>query len=185
MAMDNCKQHGYTLGELLTAMGVVAILSAVAVPGMQSMVNNNRRVTMTNDLSYTMHVARSEAITRNQQITACPSSNDSSCNGVDWNDGWIVFNDLDQSRTPTGDEEILMTVDGIDSMAIYTGDFADSFTYRPNGRIMVGDDFDANTGQFTICDARGAAQARVLSVSASGRPRLAETQPDGSTPNCS
>jgi len=184
MAMRLNNQRGYTLGELLTTMGVMGILSAVAIPGMQSMVNNNRRVTMTNDLSYTMHVARSEAITRNQQITVCPSTNQLTCNGDDWSDGWIVFTDIDQSRAPNDDEQVLLTNKGTDGVDVYTAVFDGSFTYRPNGRIMA-ESFAENTGQFTICDARGADQARVLVIASSGRPRVSETQPDGSDPNCS
>jgi type IV fimbrial biogenesis protein FimT len=184
MAISINSQRGYTLGELLTTIGVMGILSAVAIPGMQSMMNNNRRVTMTNDLVYTMHVARSEAITRNQQITVCPSTNQLTCNGEAWTDGWIVFNDIDQSRGPNDDEQILLSNDGIDGIDVYTATFDNSFTYRPNGRIMA-EAFDENTGQFTICDARGEDQARVLVVAASGRPSVSETQPDGSDPNCS
>lgn len=177
------RQSGYTLGELLTTIGVVGILSAVAIPSMQATINNNRRATMTNDLSYSIQIARSEAIARNQQVRVCPSSNRTSCNGADWNEGWIIFNDLDQSAAPNGTETILLTVEGRDGIDIYTGTFAASFAYRPNGRIM-GEDFDDNTGQFTICDSRGADQARVVSIAASGRPRVADHQPDGSAPNC-
>jgi type IV fimbrial biogenesis protein FimT len=178
------RQRGYTLGELITTMGVVGILAAVAIPSMQSMVSNNRRVTATNDMSYSIQLARSEAIARNQQVRVCPSSNGTSCNATNWNEGWIIFNDIDQSATPNGDERILLKVEGPDFIDIYTATFADSFTYRPNGRIM-GEDFDANTGQFTICDSRGAEQARVLIIAASGRPRVSESQADGSDPNCS
>ena len=178
------KQRGYTLGELLTAMSVMGILTAVAVPGMQSMMANNRRVAMTNDLSYTMQLARSEAISRNQQITVCPSTNGLGCNGDDWTDGWIVFNDLDRNRAFGVDERILLTVEGQDGIDIYTAEFSDFFTYRPNGRIIV-DSFAENSGQFTICDARGNAPARVLFVTTAGRPRVSEYQPNGSAPNCS
>jgi type IV fimbrial biogenesis protein FimT len=129
-------------------------------------------------------VARSEAITRNQQITVCPSTNAASCNGDSWADGWIAFNDLDQNRAPNDDEEILLTNDGIDGIDVYTAVFDDSFTYRPNGRIMA-NEFSENTGQFTICDARGADQARVLIVGTTGRPRVSETLADGSDPSCS
>jgi hypothetical protein len=41
-----------------------------------------------------------------------------------------------------------------------------------------------DTGQFTFCDQRGAAFARVVIISSSGQPSLSEAQADGSAPAC-
>jgi len=178
-------QRGFTLTELLTAVTVMGILMAVAVPGMQSVVANNRRVTMSNEIAYAMRIARSEAISRNIQVSVCPSKEGLSCDGDGWADGWIVFTDPAQDRTFDGADVLLLAAEGVNAIDVFPESFDDSFTYRPNGRVMVGDDTSANTGQFTICDARGADHARVLIVSVSGRPQLSEYQSDGSAPSCS
>lgn len=178
-------QSGFTLTELLTALTVMGVLMAVAVPGMQSVVANNRRVTMTNEMAYAMRIARSEAIARNIQVTVCPSTEGLSCDGDDWGDGWIVFTDPAQDRTFDGADVLLLAAEGVDAIDVYPATFDDSFTYRPNGRVMVGNDISVNSGQLTICDHRGADHARVLIVDMSGRPRLSEHQSDGSDPSCS
>jgi len=180
------RQAGYTLGELLITISIVGILASVAVPGMQNVVQNNRRVSVSNDMAYSIQLARSEAITRNQRVIVCASTNGTSCaTSSDWSEGWIAFNDANGDKTPGGTgESVLLYSVGNDSIAITPVTFTDSFTYRPNGRVM-GISVGASTGEFVFCDSRGAKHARVLSIRASGRPVLSETHASGSAPTCS
>jgi type IV fimbrial biogenesis protein FimT len=179
------RQAGYTLAELLVTISVVGILASVAVPGMQNVVLNNRRVSVSNDMAYSIQLARSEAITRNQRVIVCASTDGSSCaSASDWSAGWIAFNDADGDKEPGGTgESILLQSVGDDSITITPLTFTDSFTYRPNGRVM-GVSVGASTGEFVFCDSRGAAHARVLSVRSSGRPKLSEKLASGSAPTC-
>lgn len=183
---SNSRQAGYTLGELLTSMSVVGVLAAIAIPGMQDVLLNNKRVSVTNELSYALQIARSESVTRNQRVTVCASTNGSSCAGSSyWSRGWIVFNDLDLNRQSGGtDEDVLLYAKGHDSTAITPVGVSGTLTYRPNGRMM-GDNVATNSAQFVICDSRGSRHARVLIVGTNGRPRLSETLADGSAPGCS
>jgi type IV fimbrial biogenesis protein FimT len=180
------RQAGYTLGELLITMSIVGILASVAVPGMQNIVLNNSRVSVSNDMAYSMQLARSEAITRNQRVVVCASENGSTCaSDLDWTDGWIAFNDANTDGAPGGTgEAILLHSTGTDGINITPVTFTDRFTYRPNGRVM-GASVAASTGEFVFCDSRGAAHARVLSIRASGRPILSKTHASGSSPSCS
>lgn len=179
------RQAGFTLGELLVTISVVGILASVAVPGMQNVVLNNRRVSVSNDMAYSIQLARSEAITRNQQVIVCPSKNGTSCATTpDWSEGWIAFNSTDTDKVPGGTgETILLHSIGNDSITITPVTFTDSFTYRPNGRVM-GDSISASTGEFIFCDRRGADYARVLRIRSSGRPSLSEKLASGSAPTC-
>ncbi len=185
MALKLNNQKGYTLVELLTTISVVGLLSAIAIPGTQNIIQNNRRVNLTNNMVYTMHVARNEAVKRNQQVTACPSQFGWTCDTSDWSLGWIIFNDINQNRLPSGgDERVLLVMSGVDGVDIDPDTITTRFTYRPNGRIMGATVAD-NTGQFTFCDSRGADEARVLIVGANGRPEISHLQNDGSDPDCS
>jgi type IV fimbrial biogenesis protein FimT len=180
------RQAGYTLGELLITISIVGILASIAVPGMQNVVLNNRRVSVSNDMAYSIQLARSEAITRNQRVIVCSSKNGSSCAGAsDWSEGWIAFNDANGDKAPGGtSESVLLYSVGNDSITITPLTFTDSFTYRPNGRVM-GISVGASTGEFVFCDRRGAAHARVLRLRSSGRPSLSDKLASGSAPTCS
>jgi type IV fimbrial biogenesis protein FimT len=183
MFIKRRKQRGFTLVELMTSLSVAGISLAIAIPSFTNMVNNNRRITAVNRIVTTMHSARSEAITRNQQVTVCASKNGTACDGDGWNAGWLFFVDLDRDRAVDIGEPILGTGPAIPKLDVDSSVFPSFFAYRPSGRIM-GADVDANEGQFTVCDSRGADYARVLIVSQSGQPRLSYNQIDGSAPVC-
>ena len=177
------KQQGFTLVELMVVLGVAAILTTVALPGMQNLVLDNRRVAAVNELVASMQLARSESITRNARVTTCPSTDGVDCAATTWDSGWLVFVDDDADRRVDAGETVLRTVSAHDGMQIASAEFDSFFVYRPNGRIMVNDTSE-NNGQFTVCDRRGATAARVLIVDMSGRPRASAHQTDGNAPVC-
>lgn len=174
---------GFTLAELLISMAVGAILLSVGVPSYTSFVQNSRQVTAANELLASMHLARDLAITRNVRVTLCPSSNGLACEAAGWDAGWIVFPDPDDSRTVGADETIERAVIGVPAPSLTSGEFADFVVYRPNGRAMA-DTVADNSGEFTICDRRGAAHARVVAIDFSGRPQVSRHLLDGSVPVC-
>jgi type IV fimbrial biogenesis protein FimT len=178
------NQAGLTLTELLTALGVIAISLSMVGSSYDSVVSNNRRATTINRLVSTMHAARSEAITRNIQVALCPSSDGEACaDGSDWSIGWMYFTDVDRDRVPNGDDVILGWSPGTPRLTIDSDEFPTFLVYRPSGRVMA-DTPDDDTGQFTFCDHRGAAFARVVIIGSSGQPSLSEAQADGSAPVC-
>jgi type IV fimbrial biogenesis protein FimT len=123
-------------------------------------------------------------VTRNQQVTVCPSDNGTACvDGAVWSDGWIAFPDTDQDRDVSGDEQVLVAGPGVERLTINTAEFDDFIVFRPGGRVMV-NDVDENSGQFTFCDYRGAEEARVVIIETSGHPRLSDHQADGDDPDC-
>ena len=183
MFNNGFKQRGFTLGELLTTMKVVGLSLSFAIPSFNSVVNNNRRASGINQLVSTMYLARSEAITRNTQITVCPSQTGVGCQGIPWNQAWLLFTDTNSDRSVDPGELILAHLPANPRLDIQSAEIGNFFVYRPNGRLMVNTPAE-NTGQVTICDPRGADHARVVIVNASGHPRLSEYQSDGSNPVC-
>ncbi len=170
MGQRRQNQSGFTLGELMMTLTVAGVTLALAIPNFQTITRNNRQATSVNQLVSAMHLARSEAVTRNMQVTLCPSTDGAAC-GDGWENGWIVFPDRDQDRVVDAGEDILSSATPADSLSLESGEFADSITFRPNGRAMA-DDFDANSGSFTFCDPRGAEFARVVQIGPTGQPTV-------------
>jgi type IV fimbrial biogenesis protein FimT len=175
--------RGFTLAELLIAIAVGALLFAVGIPSLTAFVRNSAQVSATNELVATLHFARDLAVTRNTRVTVCPSANGATCQGVDWNEGWIVFEDPDSDRVVDADETIERTGDDVGALAFTTGEFGGFLIFRPNGRVM-GNDIRDNMGEFTVCDDRGDQHARVVIIDISGRPRVSDVMADGSAPSC-
>lgn len=175
MGSHRQAERGFTLGELLTTLAVVGISTALVVPSFDTVMSNNRRAAGVNQLVSTMHVARSEAITRNTQVTLCPSSDGQSCTaGTDWNDGWIYFADEDRDETVDAGEVVLGGGPGMGGrLDVQSTEFADYLAYRPNGRVLGSASAATNSGQFNFCDHRGEDFARVLLINTTGEPRLA------------
>jgi type IV fimbrial biogenesis protein FimT len=144
---------------------------------------NSRQAAAANELLSSMHFAREMAIARNARVTMCPSTGGVSCEAVDWNQGWLIFRDMDDDQQVDADEPVELIVDDPGVLSIATAEFANALTYRPNGRAMGGN-VAVNTGELTLCDHRGADYARVAIIEMSGRPRIARERMDGSAPTC-
>lgn len=178
------RENGFTLIELMIAVGLTGLLLSMAVPALDIFVSNARQTGAINDFVSTIHRARSTAVTTNTRVTICPSAGGTDCESVGWNAGWIVFSDPDSDRKVDTDETVLSASGAVDGLTIQSSQFGTFMMYRPNGRVMNAS-LNGSSGAFTVCDDRGASHAKVMIIDLSGRPRLSKTMPDGTTPSCS
>ena len=178
------RENGFTLIELMIAVGLTGLLLSMAVPALDIFVSNARQTGAINDFVSSIHQARSTAVTTNGRVTICPSSGGTNCEAVGWNNGWIVFSDRDSDRTVDNDETIISSSGRIEGLTFQSGQFATFLMYRPNGRVMNAS-LNGSSGSFTVCDKRGADYAKVMTIDLSGRPRLGRTLPNGNAPSCS
>jgi type IV fimbrial biogenesis protein FimT len=166
--MTHNKKHigGLTFVELMMTLAIAAILSAVAAPSFNNIIQDNKLVTQVNSLQASLSFARSEAIKRNNFVTVCGSNDGENCIGG-WNTGRSVLVDNNLDNTVGADEPILLVVADIASKN--TLNFNRSrVAYTGTGIARGG-----SNGTFTFCDNRGEISAKGIIVSNTGRPRLA------------
>ncbi len=159
--------RGLTLLELLFALAVGAVLLAAGVPALERLSLDARRTADVNAFVTAVQLARSEAAKRGRVIVVCGSADSSTCT-PDYSAGWLVFVDEDGRPGRAADEPLLFayraTIEGTISSnrALYE--------FRPFRRRST-------NGTVTFCDRRGAAAARAVIVSYTGRPRVSATGP--------
>ena len=148
------RQLGLTLVELMVAMAVMVILAAFGVPSFQSHLKDNRRITQINEIVSAMNLARSEATKGDGTVAFCPSADDATCSGGNFDTGWIVFINSDGDTPPAVDG-------GEQSCVPMRGPRVAGTSLRATGAIASGINFLASGrpawfGDITYCDDRGA-----------------------------
>ncbi|HSW13318.1 MAG TPA: GspH/FimT family pseudopilin [Solimonas sp.] len=119
------RPRGFSLIELMVTVGIAAIVAMVTVPGLQSLVQNNRTATQVNALVSALMYARNEAVTRGGRVSICTSSDGYTCSDTDsWSGGWIVFSDTAGARgivDPLTSDQVLQVFEALDGGSQLTG----------------------------------------------------------------
>ncbi len=174
------KQNGLSLLELLTTMAMVGIMASFAVPAFTDLINKNQQKAQINKVLNGLYIARSEAVKRGERTVFCPSSDGASCNsGVDWEAGWIVFIDDNTNNAVDAGETLVQVGQPMDTgfTLIGSANVADRVRYQPGGDAL-------ESGTMTLCDARGATDARAIIITASGKPKTSDTAAGGGALTC-
>ena len=159
------KNSGFTLIELMITTAMLAIVMAIGIPSWSEFIKNDRLTTQINTLVGHLAYARSEAVLRHQPVIICASSNQTSCSSNDWADGWIAFVDTDNSSDFSAGEDMLrvqQTLSGGNTLISSTGG---SIVYDNRGFAP------GSTGSFSLCDDRGNAHIKSITISNTGRVR--------------
>lgn len=77
------RHRGFTMVECMVVVAVVIILVTIAVPGLSGIIVSQQLKNASFDLASTLTAARSEALTRNVEVTILPREGD-------WARGWTV-----------------------------------------------------------------------------------------------
>lgn len=168
--------NGFTLIELVVTISILAILITVAVPSFISSIESNRISSYLQEVSGAVRYTRSEAIKSNRTATICASSNQTSCAGS-WNQGWIIFDDLNGDGSRAGSEPLLRVKDAFEPGYAITWSGTNSGFVRFDGRGYT----VSQQGTFKVCGKqKRASDARALIIQNSGSLRLAaDTNSDG------
>ena len=184
MSAANNASRGFTLPELLTALAVTGMALSLAVPSLNNVIAGQRRASAINSLVGTLNVARSSAMTRNEPVTICPSTDGATCTGTAWEQGWLVFADPARQLEPSANR-ILAGETGLPApMQVRSVEFARALTYQPNGQPVSGRGAN-ESGAFWFCEAASGSAVRGLWINATGKPQLVDQQANGRPFQCS
>lgn len=176
--MNSSEQHGLTALELMVTMAIVAILLATAVPAFQNYGWNLRMKTAMDVLQTDLNLARSRAISHNIQTVICPASDSDDCSGLsNWQQGWIVFTDLNGDRHRQDGEPLHKQAGKVEFLSINSSRSRSYLRFFPNGTAP------GSNISILFCDKRGAEHAGKIVVSNTGRIRM-ETNGSKPTANC-
>ncbi len=85
------RVSGFTLIEISIVLLVAILLAALGVPKFTAAIRAQRVSGEANNLLHDLQFARSEALKEGQMVGLCASSNGTTCNGPNWESGWIVY----------------------------------------------------------------------------------------------
>jgi len=169
------NNHGFTLIELMVTLAVFGLLAAFAAPNVSSFMRNNRLGTQTNEFISALHITRSEAVKRGEVITLCISDGNASPNcdsaSTSWQDGWIIFTDLDGNATFSSATESLIRIhEKLTDDNTLTSSHLEGVPYNiqftPTG-ILRARDADPSTSTkrtFVLCDSYTGNQKRAKGI---------------------
>lgn len=172
------RTEGLTLIELLVTLTIVSVIAMAGVPTLRDLVLAQRMTSSLNGFVHSIFLAKHSAHTRKTETVICKSPTGRRCEpDADWSDGWLVFVNLDRDRPALIDA---------DEPVLAIGNAFAHGSILANRREFVFRAFEirSTNGTLVFCDARGAASARALVISYTGRPRIATMRPGGGALTC-
>ncbi|WP_432468503.1 GspH/FimT family pseudopilin [Agarivorans sp. Z349TD_8] len=159
------RHRGFTLIELLIAVAILMIIMVVAVPSMQSFIEDSKQRVTRDLLASSLNVAQQEAIRNNLSTYVCPTSSGTSCASA-WggNTGWLVYLDEHRDGSLSDANQIIVSYPSPKSAKLqYTPTSSNSVLLRffPSGHALA--------GIFTICSPSAAFEDQRIELTRMGR----------------
>ncbi|PJI47413.1 MAG: type IV pilus-like protein [Pseudomonas sp.] len=168
------RDPGFTLVELLFALGILAIALSIAAPSFTELLSNQRARTATHELRQALDFARESAVHSGQPISMTATDSD-------WAKGWEIFVDTVNRGTRDPQQSPLAVHDPLSSISIRTDSTSRRYihftsrgnTIQPNGAF--------HSGTLTVCGEAGTSY-RVV-VNKAGRIRSESGTTESYCPN--
>ena len=160
------QSKGVTAMDLLVTMTMATILMVIGVPGLQEYGMNQQIKSALSLLHSDLKLARNDAISLNARTVACPGDAKTGCAGhSQWNQGWLVFADLNDDRQWQNEEPLLREAIEFDGLSISSPESRSLIRFFPGGTAP-----GSNTS-IVFCDRRGFEKGQKIVLSNSGRMR--------------
>ncbi len=174
--------RGFTIIELMITILIVSILLAVGVPSMQTMIMDNRLTTAANNFLTELNLARSEAVKRGARVVVCrtnaPNATPPVCGAGTantWSDGWVTFVDDNQDGNYDAGEVLVRISEGVEGNLALMADATAETALLFNADGSFGNGANA---VLALCDDRGAAEGRDITIGLTGRPNISRPAAD-------
>jgi type IV fimbrial biogenesis protein FimT len=186
--MGKIHTEGVTLIEAMVTLAVIAVVLAIGIPAVRDIVATNRMSGAVNDVVTSLHLSRAEAGRRSAQSVMCATtawdSPAATCENGNLIDGWIVFID-DNPRNSARDagEAIILGHEPIGAGINLTSPGLVRFSSLGIASADIPGDIN-----FLLCDERGnraaggVTAARMINMTATGRPHVVTTPADVACP---
>jgi type IV fimbrial biogenesis protein FimT len=176
-------ERAFSLHQALVTLVVISIVSTIAVPAYQQLISSQRIATAVNSLVTALHLARSEAIKRNERAILCPRADGQMCrnNGAGdttWENGYLVYIDRNANHEFDADDVLVWLSGSHEGLHIRTTAHREHVIYQPNGMAP------GSNLTFRFCDKRGQSPPRAVIVYTSGRPRTSTRDANGRAITC-
>jgi type IV fimbrial biogenesis protein FimT len=169
---------GFTLWELLWTLTIAGVVLGAGVPAVSVFLLDARRTADVNALVLAVQLARSEAAKRGRPVIVCLTQDRQRCGGGGpaFQSGFMTYVNLDDAYPPerSTDEPLLFAHEAELAGTIVSN--RPFYEFRPGRR--------STNGTVVFCDRRGAAAARAVIVSYTGRPRVDTRDGDGRPLQC-
>ncbi len=172
------EETGFTLIELIVTLVIAAVLLTVGVPAFQETTASSRLASAANEFVAALNLARSEAIKQNVRVTLCPSNNQATCTGGGYEQGWIIFVDVDNSGTLNNAEAVIQAATALPTgLTLTNTSVPDAFiSYTSSGSAKRANGaFQAGT--LTLCKSNYTTQSRRIVIAQGGRAQVVVDKP--------
>lgn len=166
---------GFSLIELVVALGIAAALMAFALPSVGRWIGNEQVMNQATLLAKSMQLARSEAIKRGHRVNLCKSADGVQCAETGgWDQGFLMHEDTGTKGEVDGDDLVIRFEPQTRGIHVASNKpLADyvSFTAFGHARMLNG---ALQMGTFTVC--KPGFQAVDVVLVGSGRVRIARSR---------
>ncbi|GLQ49686.1 GspH/FimT family pseudopilin [Dyella flava] len=163
--------RGFTAVELMVTIAVAAIITVIALPNLQTFIENSRRDSIVNDIVGALNYARSEALNLNQGTYVCPGTTvptGTTCPGGSWSTGWEVITTASGGTVANQlATHSLSSASTTPAVAVVNG--STSFVFNSNGTVtLTGITGTGGEEVLVVCDSRGSSYARAVEINTAG-----------------
>ena len=169
---------GFNLAELLTVLAIAAIVLAIGLPDLRSMLRQHQLGAIVNDLVGAIELTRAQAIARGGRVLLAPAGPGAD----DWSRGCVVFVDADGDLAPSEGDDIIARQGpvprGVTISSAFTSQKAPYYiAYNSAGRsCSASSSMAARWGTLSVFQGD---RTRRIKINMLGRARVCDPEKDG------